>query len=96
LPDSYVAPVYPERAKQAGIEGRVMLEALVKADGTVSKVQVLEGIAAYPEIGASAVTAVGQWKFKPATQDGKAVDVWVKLPVAFRLQDKAAGLGAKK
>jgi TonB family protein len=88
LPDSYVAPKYPERAREAGIEGRVMVEALVKADGTVSKAQVVEGIADYPEIGASAVAAVSQWKFKPSTQDGKAVDVWVKIPVAYALSSE--------
>jgi len=96
LPDSYVAPQYPERAKKAGIEGRVLLETLVKADGTVSGVQIIEGVAGYPEFGTSALAAVCQWKFKPATQGGKAVDVWVKIPVAFRLDGKAPGVGAKK
>jgi TonB family protein len=85
LSDSYVAPKYPEDAKKAGAEGRVLLEAMVKADGTVAKAVVLEDVAACPEFGANAVTAVSQWKFKPATKDGKAIGVWVKIPVAYTL-----------
>ena len=82
---SHVLPQYPEGAKKAGAEGRVMIEAFIDADGTVAKTRILESVASYPEFGTNAVTAVSQWNFKPATKDGMAVGIWVKIPVVYTL-----------
>jgi protein TonB len=86
--ESVVLPVYPEEARDAGVQGRVLLEVLIKADGSVTDVVVKEGVAGHPELDRSAVDAVAQWKFQPATIDGNPVDSSVTIPIQFRLDDK--------
>jgi TonB family protein len=78
-------PPYPETALKAGAEGKVFLEVLVKADGTVGEVSVREGIEGHPELDEAAREAVMEWKFKPAASDGVPVDMRVVVPVEFRL-----------
>lgn len=79
-----VEPRFPDVARQMGISGKVVLKFLVKANGSVDKVAV---IASRPEgvFNGSAIEAVGQWRFKPGRYRGKAVDVWVELPIRFDL-----------
>jgi TonB family protein len=58
-----VKPVYPPEAKQSGVEGKVILEVVVDRAGDVTSADVVSG----PEpLIDSAVTAVRQWKYKPA------------------------------
>ena len=77
-----VMPVYPELAKQAGMEGKVFVAAYVGVDGRVRKVE-MEG---KPSIfDAAALDAVRQWVFSPAKTDGHPVAVWVRVPVVFQL-----------
>jgi protein TonB len=75
-----VSPVYPEAAKQARIGGTVMVQALVAKDGVVKDTRVTKSI---PALDAAAVTAVRQWRFKPARTKGQATAVWVAVPVKF-------------
>ena len=75
-------PRYPEWEREAGIEGRVLLEALVARDGRVLTVRVREGEKGLSE---EAVKAVRGWKFRPARWNGKAVAAWVAIPILFRL-----------
>jgi len=91
LPESYVAPVYPEDARKAGVEGRVLVEVLVTEDGAPAKVSVKQGVDGYPSMGKSAVDAVRQWRFEPATRDGEPSDIEVTVPIEFRLSDKEGG-----
>ncbi len=86
--ESIINPVYPEDARKAGISGKVTLEVQVLKDGSVSDIEIVETIADYPSLGRSAVDAVSQWRFKPATKDEKPVDAFVKIPVMFRLDPK--------
>jgi len=76
-------PAYPEWAREAGIEGRVVVEALVARDGRVLKVRVKEGEKSLSE---AAVKAVRAWKFRPARWNGRPVAAWVAVPIVFRLQ----------
>jgi TonB family protein len=76
-----VDPRYPEVAKQKGIEGTVMIQALVAKDGTVTDTRVVKSI---PELDDAAIAAVRQWRFKPAMTKGQPVAVWVAVPVAFK------------
>jgi TonB family protein len=76
------APVYPDSARAAGIEGEVMVRALVGSDGHVLRVEVQASV---PGLDAAALAAVKKWRFKPATVDGKPRAVWVGVPVRFRL-----------
>ncbi len=75
-----VAPVYPASAREAGIAGQVMVEALVMRDGSVGDVFVVKSI---PELDAAAVEAVRQWRFQPAKAHSVTVAVWVAVPLKF-------------
>ena len=65
-----VEPVYPEAARQQGIQGLVVLEATVDKDGEVQRVAVISG---NPMLATAASAAVLKWRFKPLVQDGRVV-----------------------
>ncbi len=77
-----VAPVYPDIARDAGVDGQVMVQALVGKDGRVKDVRVVKSI---PMLDQAAINAVKQWVFKPALSNNKPVAVWVAVPVKFSL-----------
>jgi protein TonB len=77
-----VNPDYPEIAREAGVDGTVMIQALVGKDGKVKDTRVVKSI---PMLDASAVAAVKQWVFKPALSNNKPVAVWVAVPMRFSL-----------
>ena len=77
-----LAPEYPKAARDAGIQGMVMVTAVVLADGTVGETRVVKSIPALDE---AAVKAVKQLRFKPGTLNGKPVPVWVGVPVRFTI-----------
>ena len=77
-----VAPEYPAAARAAGVDGMVMVQALVKKDGSVGEVRVVKSIPALDE---AAMACVRKWKFKPATDGSKPVPVWVGVPIKFSL-----------
>lgn len=60
---------YTAAARAEGVEGRLKLRLTIGADGSVSKVDVIESVA--PELDAAAVAAAKQWRFKPALACGK-------------------------
>jgi protein TonB len=76
-------PVYPPVAQQAGIEGTVLVRVLVGKDGKIKDVIHIDGPEALKEAAdACARTAV----FRPALVDQQPVEVWVMMPVTFRLR----------
>jgi len=76
------SPVYPEKARLAGKQGIVVLDAMIGADGTVRRVRPISG----PDLLAqSAADAVQSWKFEPYLADGKPVEVETTIAVEFRL-----------
>lgn len=76
---------YPEAAKKAGVEGRIVLSFMVEADGSLSNIKVLEDIGS--GCGAAAVAvAEAMPKWIPGKKDGKAVAVKMKLPFIFKLE----------
>jgi protein TonB len=77
-----VPPVYPDMAREASVDGTVMVQALVGKDGKVKDTKVVKSI---PMLDAAAITAVKQWVFKPALSNNKPVAVWVAVPVRFTL-----------
>jgi TonB family protein len=77
-----VNPVYPEMAREANVDGTVMIQALVGKDGRVHDTRVVKSI---PLLDKSAEDAVKQWVFKPALANNKPVAVWVGVPVRFNL-----------
>ena len=78
-----VAPRYPERARQGGIEGTVFVQALVGADGTVRDALIASGPS---DLRDEALAAIWQWRFKPARTNHDAVPVWVAVPMKFSLR----------
>lgn len=77
------SPEYPEIAREAGVEGTVVVRVLVDAEGTVRDRLLLQSVLGLDEAAlAAAATAV----FRPALQQDKPVAVWVVLPIEFRLR----------
>ena len=75
---------YTEEARRANVEGAVVLEIVVRRDGSVSDVKLLNGL---PHgLNERAIAAVRQWRFAPATRFGQAVDVVVEVEVEFKLR----------
>lgn len=79
-----VKPDYTEDARRRGIEGDVVLEIVVRSDGSVGDVKVLQGLGG--GLDRRAVDAVRQWKFSPAKRFGTPVDVLVEVAVEFKLR----------
>lgn len=75
---------YPDRARRAGIEGRVTIQFIVNEKGEVENPKVLRGVEALNE---EAIRCVKQMSFKPGRQRGQAVRVQYALPVRFRLSN---------
>ena len=75
---------YPEIARKAGVEGRVIIQFVVDENGNVTNPQVLRGVGA--GLDEEALRCVSQLKFKPGRQRGRPVRVRFTLPVVFRLQ----------
>ncbi|GAA5522797.1 energy transducer TonB [Aliifodinibius salicampi] len=76
---------YPERAKRAGIEGRVIVQFIVTEDGNVEDPKVVRGIGGGAD--QEALRVVKQAKFKPGRQRGEPVRVQYSLPIIYRLQN---------
>ena len=79
---SQVQPVYPIEAKQARIQGKVVLEAVVNKDGSVENLKVKEGP---KELQQSALDAVRQWKYKPFLLNGNPIEVETTVNVMYSL-----------
>lgn len=77
-----VQPIYPPIAKAAGIEGTVILRAVISRSGDVEN---LETISGHPVLVRAAKQAVEQWKFRPYFLNGTAVEVQTQITVNFRL-----------
>ena len=79
-----VKPEYTEDARRRGIEGDVVLEIVVRRDGSVGDLKVLQGLGA--GLDRRAIDAVRQWRFSPAKRFGTPVDVMVEVAVEFKLR----------
>lgn len=77
-----VAPIYPPLARQARIQGTVVLKVIITKSGEVGKVQLVSG---HPMLAPSAIAAVQQWRYQPYTANGEAVDITTILRVSFAL-----------
>jgi len=76
-----VKPDYPDLALQSGVEGKVVVQALVGADGAVHETRIARSI---PYLDTAAENAVRRWRFKPATSGGANVSTWVSVPITFK------------
>lgn len=76
------SPIYPDMARQAEVEGTVVILVLVGKDGKVIEARVDRGI---PMLDAAALAAARGAVFRPALQQHRPVKVWVRIPMTFRL-----------
>ena len=82
-----VEPSYPPLGKMARIQGKVVLQVLIAKDGSVADIKVKSG---HPLLIAAALDAVKQWKYKPFTTDGKAVEATaiVEVPLSLGIPEE--------
>jgi protein TonB len=80
VPVTQVTPSYPEFARDAQIQGTVVLHVLVGKDGRVKNVKVIRSVKGLDQ---AATDAIKKWVFKPALSNNKPVAVWVEVPMAF-------------
>jgi protein TonB len=77
-----VDPVYPAAARAARIEGLVVLEVVINAEGRVESARVLRSV---PLLGQAALDAVRQWRYTPTLLNGAPVPIIMTLTVNFSL-----------
>jgi protein TonB len=75
-----VEPVYPELAKRARVQGKVVLVVTVDEEGSVADINIASG---HPLLDEAAVTAVRQWKYSPTLLNGEPVSVIATVTVTF-------------
>jgi protein TonB len=80
---AFVEPEYPSQARRMGVEGSVVVRYLVDQSGQVEQMMVLEG----PELLREAsLHAVGRFVYEPVRHRGRAVKVWMRQVITFRLE----------
>jgi protein TonB len=77
-----VNPAYPPLARQARIQGTVVLHAQISKDGTIQGLTLISG---HPMLAPAAIDAVRQWKYKPYLLNGEPVEVDTEVQVNFTL-----------
>ena len=86
VPTYQERPQYTEAAMAARIEGNVLLEAVVSADGAVGDVTVVKSLDAQYGLDQQAVEALKHWQWKPGTRDGEPSPVAVQVQMTFTLK----------
>jgi TonB family protein len=78
---------YPVAAKAGNIEGKVIIRFVINTEGNTEDISVLKGV--HPVLDAEAARVIGMLKgFVPGYQNGKAVDVYYKVPITFALRSR--------
>lgn len=84
IPENNPKPTYPKALHRAGIIGEVRARFMVSADGSVSKISILQSD--HPDLAEAVRIAIEQWRFKPWTvEGGKPAEQEVVVPMMFRL-----------
>jgi len=77
-----VQPAYPPLARQARIQGQVILQAQISKEGNIENLQLISG---HPMLAPAAIEAVKQWKYRPYLLNGEPVEVETQVQVNFTL-----------
>ena len=85
VPVVSVKPIYPDLAREAMVDGMVLVHVLVGRDGRVREVG-LDSRKHIPMLDPAALEAARQWSFEPALLNGRPVAVWVSIPFKFSLR----------
>jgi TonB family protein len=83
-----VDPKYIAAAAAEGVEGKVLLYAVIRRDGRVDQVRLVQGID--ERLDTSALAAFAKWEFQPATKNGVPVDLEAVVQIPFRLRKASA------
>jgi len=86
-------PVYPNDARENGIEGKVVLNIIIDEQGDVEEAKVF--MSQHPELNEAALQAVKKCKFAPAQVDGKPVKVKMNVPFDFKLEKSVSDAKSK-
>ena len=87
-----VAPVYPPLARQARIQGTVVLSIVINKDGEVRDPRLVSG---HPMLAPAAIEAVRQWKYEPFKSDDRPVEVETIVRVGFRMPEGSETSGPR-
>jgi protein TonB len=80
---SSTPPLYPTLAKTQRVSGNVVIDALIDATGRVTTMKIVSGPTLLHQ---AAMDALRQWKYQPATLDGKPVPMHLTVSIQFRLE----------
>ncbi len=87
MPKLLESPItYPQDARARRIQGSLMVRALVGKDGRVKEVAPDTTQPAPPVLVKAALDAIREWKFEPARYKNEPVEIWICVPVQYRLQ----------
>ena len=78
--------VYPKKAREMGIEGKVFIRVLVGEDGIPIKHEVLRS--PHPWLTEAALAGIDVLRFSPAMREGKAIEFWTTIPIDFSFKTK--------
>ena len=81
-----VKPAYTSDAMRAKVQGTVLLQCVVRPDGSVSDIQVIRSLDSVFGLDEEAKKAARQWRFAPGTRMGQAVPVQITIELMFTLR----------
>ncbi len=81
-----VAPVLPERAREAGISGTVLVRCIATTEGTLRECQILQGV---PFLDEAVLAVLPQWRLSPALFRGQPINVGYQMRFQVKRQDLA-------
>jgi protein TonB len=84
-PVSMQPPAFPESMREEKLEGIVYIRLLIGKDGAPRRGFVIKAEGGNDDMMKAAIDAVKGWTFKPAKMKGEAIEVWVVVPLKFRL-----------
>jgi TonB family protein len=79
-----VAPVFPAGAQHFGVDGLLIVNVVIKADGTLRSPVILKSLPA-PTLSYVALDAIRKWRFTPALENGKPIETQFELTINFKL-----------
>ncbi|MBW1768802.1 MAG: energy transducer TonB [Deltaproteobacteria bacterium] len=79
------SPKYPRAARRRGYQGTVIMEVLVNREGRVEDLRLFRS-SGYTVLDKRAMSSVKNWLFEPGMRGDEKVEMWVKVPIRFRLR----------